>query len=1091
VADVNTDVLHAKTSLTAQALQPAIFNSANFSSIATDAQGVIQIFNVGAERMLGYTAAEVMNTVTPADLSDPQEVIARAARLSVEFGTAVTPGFEALVFKASRGIEDIYELTYIRKDGSRFPAIVSVTALRDPRAAIIGYLLIGIDNTARKQDEEARRKSEQFEAAPDAIVVMKGGVFLDCNRQAELVFGRGKADIIGHSPVEFSPFAQPDGRPSSEGAAERINAALTGSAERFDWQLSRADGTVFDAEVHLVRVNIGGHVCLQAVIRDVSTRKRAEQELHHSLELLDQTGRLAKIGGWQLDVDTQTLSWTDEVYRIHEVDLTIRPSLAEAIRFYAPEARPVVTAAIQAATDAGTPWDLELPLITAQGRHIWVRAQGTAERHGGKTIRLYGVFQDITERKRTEGVEARLTAILETTPDLVSIADIEGRLVYMNRAGRTMLGIGELADVARYNLRQFLNAANAQIVLAEGIPTAIRDGAWSGETEMLTLDGREVAVSQVILTHKAPDGTVAFLSTIARDITDRKRAEDVLRRSEMFLARSQRMAHLGSWSLEPETGTLTWSEELYRIYGVSPGVFAPTVDALMALVHSDDRSAMQAWNSALLSGQKPGPLEFRAVRPDGTVRVIRGAGDVLRDSAGNKRGLLIGTAQDITEYTQAAEALLERERRLSSIYETVADILFYLEVEKDGRYRFASINQAFISTTGLEYSQVVGKRVDEVISEPSLTLVLEKYAEAIREKKMVRWEETSEYPKGRLTGEVSIVPVLDGAGNCTHLVGATHDITERLRLEAQFRQSQKMESVGQLASGIAHDFNNLLTVINGMSDLVLAQVSQNDLVYADVQEIHRAGERAAALTRQLLAFSRQQILAPQVLNVDTVIAGMEDLIRRLLGEDIDLVIVPTPDVGCVKADPGQIEQVITNLAVNARDAMPRGGRLTIETQNVTIDEDYTHQHGLAEPTGPYVLLAVSDSGVGMDEATRARIFEPFFTTKGPGKGTGLGLSTAFGIVQQSRGFIYVYSEVGHGTSFKIYLPRVNDVAGTWCPLRAPKLSSSWKITTGSASWPCAFSSPPATPCSRRALARTRCTCWRDMKDRCRSCLATW
>ena len=283
------------------------------------------------------------------------------------------------------------------------------------------------------------------------------------------------------------------------------------------------------------------------------------------------------------------------------------------------------------------------------------------------------------------------------------------------------------------------------------------------------------------------------------------------------------------------------------------------------------------------------------------------------------------------------------------------------------------------------------------------------------------------------TEDKSVTPILDASGASTHFVAIGKDMTERLQLEAQFRQAQKMESVGQLASGIAHDFNNLLTVINGWAEVVLAQVSHDDPVHANVQEIHRAGERAATLTRQLLAFSRQQILEPRVLNFNTVVVGMEGLLRRLLDEDIDLVIVPTPGVGNVKADFGQIEQVITNLAVNARDAMPQGGRLTIEVQSVTADEDYARQLGVTSvtmPSGSYVLLAVSDSGTGMDAATCTRIFEPFFTTKGPGKGTGLGLSTVYGIVKQSHGFIWVYSEVGQGTSFKIYLPQVTEAAGT-------------------------------------------------------------
>ena len=389
----------------------------------------------------------------------------------------------------------------------------------------------------------------------------------------------------------------------------------------------------------------------------------------------------------------------------------------------------------------------------------------------------------------------------------------------------------------------------------------------------------------------------------------------------------------------------------------------------------------------------------------------------------------IQEAEGRRERKHTEQALLQREQRLSSIYATVADIIFYVEVEKQGRYRFVSVNQAFVSITGLDYSKVVGKRVDEVIPEPSLTLVLEKYGEAIREKKIVRWEETSEYPTGRLTGEVSVAPVCDDAGNCTHLVGAVHDVTERKRLEAQFRQSQKMESVGQLAGGIAHDFNNLLTVINGTADLALMQLREGDPLHEDFQEVRRAGERAAALTRQLLAFSRKQILQPQVQSLNTVVAEMESMLRRLIGEDIDLVFKPTEGLGSVKSDRGQIEQVIANLAVNARDAMPQGGKLTIETRNVELDERYGSRHGASVRSGPYVMLAISDAGVGMDEVTRRRIFEPFFTTKSPGKGTGLGLSTVYGIVKQSDGFIWVYSEVGQGTTFKIYLPRVAEAAG--------------------------------------------------------------
>ncbi|MEN6534381.1 MAG: response regulator [Bryobacteraceae bacterium] len=245
---------------------------------------------------------------------------------------------------------------------------------------------------------------------------------------------------------------------------------------------------------------------------------------------------------------------------------------------------------------------------------------------------------------------------------------------------------------------------------------------------------------------------------------------------------------------------------------------------------------------------------------------------------------------------------------------------------------------------------------------------------------------------------------------------------EHAHIQEQLRQSQKLEAIGQLAGGVAHDFNNLLTIINGYSDLALSRLDPKDPLCKELTEIRKAGERAASLTKQLLAFSRRQLLAPELIDLNTVVTGMEDMLRRVIGGRIDLVTVLEPDLGSVRADPGQIQQVIMNLAVNARDAMPNGGLLTVHTRNVELDEQYVIDHGAVKP-GLYVMIAVSDTGIGMDEVTRNRIFEPFFTTKEQGKGTGLGLPTVYGIVKQSGGYVWVYSQPGLGTTMKVYLPR--------------------------------------------------------------------
>jgi nitrogen-specific signal transduction histidine kinase len=265
------------------------------------------------------------------------------------------------------------------------------------------------------------------------------------------------------------------------------------------------------------------------------------------------------------------------------------------------------------------------------------------------------------------------------------------------------------------------------------------------------------------------------------------------------------------------------------------------------------------------------------------------------------------------------------------------------------------------------------------------------------------------------------VPLLSLDGTTRQVLGVATDITERKHLEEQFRQAHKMEAVGRLAGGVAHDFNNVLTIIRAQTEFLLADLAGDDSRRADVLEIQEAADRATAFTRQLLAFSRRQLLQPEVLDLNGVVSGMEMMVRRLVGEDVVLLTKLHPDLPRISADPSQLQQVVLNLAVNARDAMPRGGTLLIETALVELDEHYPRQHPTAKP-GVHVVLAVTDTGCGMDPATRSRVFEPFFTTKEPGKGTGLGLSTVYGIVKQSGGHIWVYSEIGRGTTFKLYFP---------------------------------------------------------------------
>lgn len=369
------------------------------------------------------------------------------------------------------------------------------------------------------------------------------------------------------------------------------------------------------------------------------------------------------------------------------------------------------------------------------------------------------------------------------------------------------------------------------------------------------------------------------------------------------------------------------------------------------------------------------------------------------------------------------QALRDQRQFLLQIVNANPHLIFV----KDADGRFTLVNNAMAELYGTTPEDLVGK------TDADLNLNLEEVERFLRDDREVMTSLQSRLipeepftPPG--TGQTRWfqtvkVPLVSPDGRVSQVLGVATDITRRKQLEDQLRQSQKMEAVGRLAGGVAHDFNNLLTAILGHADLLLDETSGDDRRGADLAEIKHAAERAAGLTRQLLAFSRKQILQPKVLDLNTVVASVGTLLRRLIGEDVELRIAPAEGLGPVEADPGQLEQVILNLAVNARDAMPRGGKLIIETANVELDAEYARQHVGVEP-GPYVMLAVSDTGVGMDDEVKAHLFEPFFTTKAQAQGTGLGLAMVYGIVKQSGGFIWVYSEPGRGTAFKIYLPRL-------------------------------------------------------------------
>ncbi|MEW6347853.1 MAG: PAS domain S-box protein [Thermodesulfobacteriota bacterium] len=400
---------------------------------------------------------------------------------------------------------------------------------------------------------------------------------------------------------------------------------------------------------------------------------------------------------------------------------------------------------------------------------------------------------------------------------------------------------------------------------------------------------------------------------------------------------------------------------------------------------------------------------------------------------------IIVIIREVTEHKRAEQALLESRQRYRDLYEeserTGAFHRKLLDASPDAVVVYdidgkpVYLSPAFTRLFGWTLDEVRGRTIDFVPAEnwPETRVLIDK---------VLRGEDFSDAETRRLTktGEIIDVSVsgavffdLEGrpAGSVIHL----RDITERKRLEEQLRQAAKMEAIGRLAGGVAHDFNNLLTVMLGYSKMLVQQLPKESPYYSKLVQVGNSAERAAALTRQLLAFSRKQVLEVRVLDLNAGISAIEDMLRRLIGEDIELTTVFSPNLGKIEADPVQIEQILVNLAANARDAMPSGGTLTIETNNVMLDEEYARTHSDVQ-SGSYVMLAVSDTGEGMNPETVSRVFEPFFSTKARGKGTGLGLSTVYGIAKQHNGHIYVYSEPGLGTTFKVYFPRIDQPAET-------------------------------------------------------------
>ena len=686
---------------------------------------------------------------------------------------------------------------------------------------------------------------------------------------------------------------------------------------------------------------------------------------------------------------------------------------------------------------AGHPVTCEYRMFHRDGRVVWVRdVASVLPNAGGIAPHLFqGVLLDVTHEKKIEADlrESHETyrALVQNSSDMVSLIDDHLKMVYASPSICRISGFDEgylhgraFSDGLHPEDVEMVEQKLQDLLLTQQGPVELLYRRRRADGQMRWID----AVADCYLR----DGQVAGLVVNSRDTTETLEAERARRESEE-LTRSAMDLFQGAFTasrtgialIDAERGSyVDVNEALCEMLGYSK-------DELLALdwvtiTHPEDREKSLREVSDFLAGRdEVSEIHKRYVRKDGSVISVEISDALVWDTAGNLQ-YFVTHVTDVTEREAAAKALRESQELLQAVVDNSPAVIYIKR--SDGRY--ALVNHKYLEIFQLAHSDVIGKTDADIFGAEIAERLAENDARVFAERAAIEVEEQVPHSDGELHTYISVkFPLVDQSGESYSLCGISTDITERVkaedertRLEEQLRQSQKMEAVGQLAGGIAHDFNNLLAVILNYALFVSEDIGPDHPNNGDVDEIVRAAELGGALTRQLLTFSRKEIRQPIILELNEVISGMERLLSRTIRESISLKVSLEAEPWPIVADAGHVEQILMNLAVNAKDAMPTGGTLSIETRNVFIDEAYAAARpGLG--VGEYACLAVSDTGCGMDEETRRRIFEPFFTTKPKDRGTGLGLATVYGIVKQSGGYITCHSEAGVGTTFKAYFPR--------------------------------------------------------------------
>jgi PAS domain S-box-containing protein len=798
------------------------------------------------------------------------------------------------------------------------------------RGCVVGEQGIARDITERKRADEARQTTEQrfrtlFESADEALFLMDGTVFVDINPKCVEMFAlHDRSDMIGRSPVDYSPPVQPDGRDSREKALEYILAALQGRPQRFYWQHARKDGVTFDAEVSLTALTLHGKTHVQAIVRDITSQRAAEQAMRESEERFRLLSEAAFEGlgiaeeGILIDCNEDLAAMLGYT----RAEMVGRP----VSEFVAPEHVEMVAEKHR----SGATERYEHVARRKDGSTFHVEVHGRTLPTQGRRLRVSAI-RDITERRRSELIQAAIFRISE--------------------AAHTALSLQELFAAIHRIVGELMSARNFYIALYEA------------ETGSLSF----------------PYFVDEYDETPARKTLGKGLTEYVLRTGRPLLA-------------TPEvTVELEGRGEVERIG-------APSLDwvgvPLVAAGQPVGVLVVQTYTEGIRFSEKDRDiLQFVSAQIAMAVQRKR-AEEALRRSEASLRGFVDNAVFGISRSTADGTVVTANQ--------ALARMLGYRSPDE---------------LIGLKVGTAFYQRPDD-----RKALLLEMERGDRFENLEAEWRRKD---GATLTVRLSGRVVRGPGGGVEGYEVIIEDTTERRTLEAQLRQAQKMEAVGQLAGGVAHDFNNLLTTILASSELLASGLPTGAPHREDVDMIHQAAQRAAELTRDLLAFSRRQQLELEAVPLGGLVADFARLARRIVPEDVEVTVQVEAPGAVVRADPGAVEQILMNLVTNSRDAMPGGGTLRLVVGHGVLDADYCRVRGWGAP-GEYVVLSVADTGCGMDAKTQQHIFEPFFTTKPVNQGTGLGMAMVYGLVKQHGGFVSVYSEPGMGTTVRIYFPAITE-----------------------------------------------------------------